>query len=157
MPRPSPLLTPKLIEETKKCLKSLGRTSEISSRLNAIISSYNHSISDVAKIYNTTNKTIRLWIKSFKDGGVEGLKIGKGRGRKPLLNDIDLTFIANKLHANSSITIEELRLVIREELGKDIGKTCCHNAIKACGYSYKTARKKHYKSNQDNQVEFKKN
>lgn len=135
----------------------MGWTGKISRRLNAIISSYNHSISEVAKIYNTTNKTVRSWIKNFKDDGVEGLKVRKGRGRKRILSDGDLVFIASKLKSNSSITIKELMLIIREELGKEVGKTCCHQAMKECGYSYKTARKKHYKSNQEDQIEFKKN
>lgn len=157
MSQTSPYLSKELVERSKAALESLGRTGEISRRLVAIISSYNHSITEVAKIYNTTNKTIRLWIKNFQKSGIEGLKISKGRGRKALLNSEDLDFISKALKSNSTITIEELRITIKQKLGKEVGKTCCHEAIKKCGFSYKTGRKHHYKSNPDKQSEFKKN
>ena len=55
----SPYLNSEIISNSKSELQKIGRTGEIARRLNAIISSYNHSISDVARIYNTTNKTVR--------------------------------------------------------------------------------------------------
>ena len=153
----SPYLNGKIIFDSKSELQKIGRTGEIARRLNAIISSYNHSISDVARIYNTTNKTVRLWIKNFASCGVEGLVVKKGRGRKPIFDNHDLDKIRDILSSNSSITIDELRVKIKSIFNKDISKSCCHSYIIKCGFSYKTARKKHYKSNQEKQEEFKKN
>ena len=53
----SPYLNSEIIFNSKSELQKIGRTGEIARRLNAIISSYDHSISDVARIYNTTNKS----------------------------------------------------------------------------------------------------
>lgn len=157
MPRKSPYLTESVYESSQSDLRSLGRTGEVSRRLNAIISSYNNSISEVAKIYNTTNKTIRLWIKNYKDHGIEGLSTSKGRGRKPILSPSDIEKVSVILSKNSSITIDNLRQLIESDLGKKVGKSTCHNVMRQCGYSYKTARKKHYKSNPEEQSDFKKN
>ena len=153
----SPYLNSEIIFNSKSELQKIGRTGEIARRLNAIISSYNHSISDVARIYNTTNKTVRLWIKNFVSCGVEGLVVKKGRGRKSIFNNHDLDKIRDILGNNPSITIDELRVKIKSIFNKDISKSCCHGYIIKCGFSYKTARKKHYKSNQEKQDEFKKN
>lgn len=153
----SPYLNSEIISNSKSELQKIGRTGEIARRLNAIISSYNHSISDVARIYNTTNKTVRLWIKGFASNGVEGLIVKKGRGRKSIFNNHDLDKIRNILSNNPSITIDELRIKIKSIFNKDISKSCCHDYINKCGFSYKTARKKHYKSNEEEQSKFKKN
>tara|TARA_Y100000389_G_scaffold202924_1_gene249750 strand:+ start:123 stop:596 length:474 start_codon:yes stop_codon:yes gene_type:complete len=153
----SPYLNSEIISKSKIELQKTGRTGELTRRLNAIISSYNHSISNVARIYNTTNKTVRLWIKRFSHNGIEGLMVKKGRGRKAIFNDQDLDKIKDILSKNPSITIDELRIKIKNIFDKDISKSCCHDYITRCGFRYKTARKKHYKSNDKQQDEFKKN
>tara|TARA_X000001036_G_C20231605_1_gene624137 strand:+ start:81 stop:554 length:474 start_codon:yes stop_codon:yes gene_type:complete len=153
----SPYLNSEIVSKSKIELQKTGRTGELARRLNAIISSYNHSISNVARIYNTTNKTVRLWIKRFSHNGIEGLMVKKGRGRKAIFNDQDLDKIKDILSKNPSITIDELRIKIKNIFDKDISKSCCHDYITRCGFSYKTARKKHYKSNDKKQDEFKKN
>ena len=33
-----------------------------------------HSISEAAKVYNTTRKTVRKWVKRYKEGGKDSLK-----------------------------------------------------------------------------------
>jgi len=153
----SPYLNSEIIFNSKSELQKIGRTGEIARRLNAIISSYNHSISDVARIYNTTNKTVRLWIKNFASYGIEGLIVKKGRGRKSIFDNKDLDKIRDILNNNPSITIDELSIKIKSIFNKDISKSCCHGYMIKCGFSYKTARKKHYKSNKEVQDEFKKN
>lgn len=157
MPRKSPLLTEEVLVNSKRDIALLGRTGELSRRLNAIISSYEHSISAVAAIYNTTHKTIHLWIKNYKERGIEGLRTRAGRGRKRLLTAEDIEAISKEISSNSAVTIHKLRTWIKEELGKDISKSTCHNVMRQSGYSYKTARKKHYKSDDNKQDEFKKN
>ena len=152
----SPYLTKELLLKTESCLKGLGRTGELVRRLNAIIASYHYSISEVAKFYNTTNKTIRLWIKNFDNNGIEALSVSSGRGRKPILNEFELEEVKKIITSNSTITINILREKIAKKWGKEISKSCCHNIIKSCGFSYKTARKKHYKSDPNNQLAFKK-
>lgn len=152
----SPYLTEELLLKTEFCLKGLGRTGELARRLNAIIASYHYSISEVAKFYNTTNKTVRLWIKNFDNNGIEALSVSSGRGRKPILNEVELEEVKKIIAANSAITINILIEKIAKKWGKKISKSCCHNIIKSCGFSYKTARKKHYKSEPDSQVAFKK-
>lgn len=157
MARKSPYLSEEVYKNSQESLKKLGRTGEISRRLNAIISSYTHSISEVARIYNTTNKTIRLWIKKYKEQGVVGLETSKGRGRKPIFDASDIEQITKVIAGNSAITIKELRLIIEEQIGKKASKSTCHNIMAQCGFSYKTARKRHYKSDPVKQDEFKKN
>lgn len=157
MPRKSPLLTEAVLLNSKNDIALLGRTGELSRRLNAIISSHEHSISAVAKIYNTTSKTIHLWIKNYKELGVDGLRTKPGRGRKRLLTSADIEKISKEISNNSAITINELLAWIKETLGKSISKSTCHNVMRQSGYSYKTARKKHYKSDKGKQEEFKKN
>lgn len=153
----SPYLTEELLLKTESCLKDLGRTGELARRLNAIIASYHYSISEVAKFYNTTNKTVRLWIKNFDNNGIKALSVSSGRGRKPILNEVELEEVKKIIAENSAITINILIEKIAKKWGKKISKSCCHNIIKSCGFSYKTARKKHYKSDPDSQVAFKRN
>jgi transposase len=53
--------------------------------------------------------------------------------------------------------LQELALKCQEVFGLTIGKSSIHRALHASGYSYITGRKKHYKSNEKEQEDFKKN
>jgi hypothetical protein len=57
----------------------LGKIGELARRLNVIIASYHYSISGVAKFCNTTNKTVRLWIRNFDSNDIEGLSVSSIR------------------------------------------------------------------------------
>ena len=85
------------------------------------------------------------------------MKTKPGRGRKPLLTDKDIEKISKKISENSAITIHELRDWIKKTLEITVCKSTTHTVMKRCGYSYKTARKRHYKADSEKQEEFKKN
>lgn len=137
-------------------LRICGQQGDISRKLQAIKSAKEHDITLVAKIYGVSRHSIMNWIKDFQAMGVEGLKIKKGRGRKPIITSEEEGVIRSWLEQDNTMTIKSLKLRIERELGKKIEKSATHTLMKRLGFSYITPRPKHYKQVEQRKVEFKK-
>ena len=58
----------------KENLKMMDFSGKLNYRWNMIIYAKQEGISKAAKVYNTTRKTVRKWIKRYEEGGIENLK-----------------------------------------------------------------------------------
>ena len=88
------LISKELYKVAKNHLKTLNQDNRAAIRLRAIISTYEHGVDIVAKVYGVSGNTIRNWVKSFSKDQVSGLQYKPGRGRKSKLIDCSLQAIA---------------------------------------------------------------
>lgn len=145
-----------LYERVVEDLRFCGRQGDVSRKLQAIKSAKENDITLVAKIFGVSRVALMDWIHAYESKGMEGFKLKKGRGRKPIINIEEEEVIRRWLEHDNTTTIKSLSARIDEELGKKIGKTATHKLIKKLGFSYITPRPKHYKKDEQQQVEFKK-
>jgi transposase len=143
-----------LVKKCKEELKKQGIRGENGRRLQAIISAKEYGITAVAKIYNTTRKTISRWISKFEKGGCDAFKIAPGRGGKSKLTTQQKQEIKEYIKANGgTITAEKLKSIIKDKFCIDIGKTTAYRLFKELGFSYITPRPVHYKKDSSKQAE----
>ena len=144
----------------QKSLESLGRINSISRvaiRLKAIISAKENGVTITAKIFNISSNTLRSWVKSFSQEGVNGLNYQKGRGRKSPLTEEHYEAISNWVKDNCNITIAKIVDKMQKTYNVQTSKSSIHRVLHKMNLSYITARPKHYKQNLKAKDEFKKN
>ena len=145
-----------LVEGAKASLKVVGNRGAIGIKLQAIISSAEHGIKQVAEVFGVTRRTVYSWIKSF-NSGVDELNVKPGRGRPRALDAVQIASIQKWLAQDSCMTIMGVKLRLEEEFGITVGTTAVHQGMKQAKFSYQTPRPQHYKSDPVKQEEFKKN
>lgn len=157
MPATSKLLDDSLVLRAAEGLKELGKSAIISRKLQAIISAKTHGISNVAAIYNVTNKTLTFWIKSLKNGSLADLSPKAKATRMLLIDDSTSKIVQKWLNKDSSLTIKKVRLRMKKEIGITASKSTVHRLMKKLGFAHITARSVHYKQDKTKLEEFKKN
>jgi hypothetical protein len=65
MSRKSALLSEELAESAKLELRKMGGNALVARKLEAIIAACSYGITEVAKIYDVTPKTLAFWIKNY--------------------------------------------------------------------------------------------
>ena len=156
MSRVSNAISDDLYSKVLEDLRICGRQSDDLRKLQAIKSAKENSITLVAKIFGISRVTLMSWISSYESMGMGGLKLKAGRGRKRIIDAEEEEIIKGWLEEDKTITIKSLGFRIKQDLGKEIGKTATHDLIKKLGFSYITPRPKHYKQEKQKQEEFKK-
>jgi transposase len=156
MSQSSKLLSKEVTEKAKSQLKEIGKSAIISRKLEAVISAGKHGITEVAKIYDITRKTLTSWIKHVKNDSMEKLSAPPERKRKNKLNDAHRKQILSWIEEDSQITIKAVRIRIEEEFEIVISKSTVHREIMKMGYSHITPRPKHFKQDPKKMEEFKK-
>ena len=143
----------------QKCIfkqKQLGKTGEVSRKLQAIISAKHHNISKVSSIFGITRTTLLKWIKDFDKESIDGLIVKKGRGRKRVFNETQENQIRKIIKKNPNITAKKLKKVIEDDMLITTGIATIYRLIRRLGFSYITPRKQHYKQDKTEVEEFKK-
>jgi transposase len=156
MSRRSSYLSEELLNSAEKELKKFRKDALISRKLTAIMAACKYSITEVAKVYGITRKTLLFWIKNFQSSKLENLKAPPSRCRKTILNDSDREAIRKIIHGNSQVTINFLVGKALEICGKKISKSSMHREIQKLRYSYITPRPQHYKRDPEKAEAFKK-
>ena len=150
------LITDDLYAEAVETLKNLNKVGRGAIRIRAIVSAKEMGVELVAKVFNITSNTLRAWVRSFRDGNLEGLDYKPGRGRKSNLQPIHLQEIQNLVEENNNITLNGLVIKLQEKFFIKTSKSAVHRAIKSIGLSYITPRPLHHKQNRETHNEFKK-
>jgi transposase len=145
MSRKSALLSEELAESAKLKLRKMGGNALVARKLEAIIAACSYGITEVAKIYDVTHKTLTFWIKNYLSSGLENLKAPATRCRKSILNDSDRAIIKEIVDKNSQVTIDFMVQKVLEICGKKISRSSMHREMQKLRYSYITPRPQHYK------------
>ncbi len=138
--------------------------SDIVIKLKAISASLSNKESDVAIMYGISRSTLLRWISKYQKYGVEGLR-SKKRGHYPeKLSKEEKAIIfkwisTSKDNSGKQVHWTLVRLIkeIFTVFGKEIGKTPLWLTLKKLNLTIKVPRPKHHKSNEEDQLNFKKN
>lgn len=156
MSKKSGYLSAELLESAQVELKKLCKDALIARKLGAIISACKYGITEVAKVYGITRKTLLFWIKNFLSTKLENLKAPPTRRRKTILNDLDREAIKQIVAKNPQVTINFLVQKAQEICKKKVSYSTMLREIKKMRYSYITPRPQHYKQDEVKVESFKK-
>ena len=156
MARISVFLTDEVVLSATEGLKKLGKAGVVARKLQAIIAAKKYGISKTADFYAVTKKTLIQWVKELKQESLEALEIQVGRGRKPLVTEIQEAEIKKWISENCNITINQLRLMILENMSINLSSATVHRIMQRLKFSYITPRPRHHKQDQNLKDEFKK-
>jgi transposase len=127
-------------------------------KLKAIAALESNSIVKVAQVFSVQRNTIKSWIRSFSDNGVEGLELKPKKSRKPKLDDKQMKDLQAWISDNQgNFTLLKIQKLIEERYGKKISINGAWKLLKRLNYAHITARPVHYKQNKEKLEEFKKN
>jgi transposase len=157
MPRKTKLANDLLINKALLELNNISSFSRIAIKLKAISALRHSSIKTISEVFSISKNTLKSWAYKFEESGVEGLYPKKKRARTPKLTQEHINILIQWVKSNPSITLKEICFNIRDEFDISVSQFTAWAYLKKAGLSYITARKKHYKSNQAVQEEFKKN
>lgn len=146
-----------LFLQAQTALKGLGKTGEISRKLQAIIAAKKFGVSLAAKVFDTSRPSLMAWIKSFEHNASDGLKLKSGRGRKSVIDSETKEIVRQYMRKNPNATNEAVRQYIKEKRKIAAHISTVNRLMKQLGLSYITPRPKHYKADRGAQEEFKKN
>jgi transposase len=155
MGRISGLLSLDVVDACNVGLKKLGKIGVVAGRLQIILASNRHSISEVCRVHNISRTTVTDWIKRLKSGGIEALK-NKPKKPQSLLHPHE-DEIKKWIEQDPNITIKKLIIMIGERLNISVGQTSVRRVVKKLNFCYITPRPSHYKKKEADQEEFKKN
>ena len=145
-----------LYKRAQEALKEVGRSGDVSRKIQAIKSAKDHGIKKVAEIFGVSRVAIMAWIETFDEEGIEGLKIKPGRGRKNLITEDEKSIIKEWISENCNITIKKINLDIEKVFGKKLSMSATHVLIKKLNLSYITPRPIHHKQVAGSSENFKK-
>ena len=145
-----------LCEIAKQTLLKLGKIGTVSKKLQAVISSHKHGIKKVSEVMNVSRASIYLWSKQLENGDFEGL-INKSKHQDGIkIKKEHKASIKAWLEEKPSLTIKEVVILLKENLGITVSKSSAHRAMQDSGFSYITGRKRHYKQDKKKVESFKK-
>lgn len=118
---------------------------------------------EVATMMHYSRKSIMLWVKKFKDGGIESLlSTAVGRGRKPMLStdlseEFSKSVIALQENKNGGRIIgEDIVDLVQKKYSVEYSLSGIYKLLSRMGLSWVSARSIHPKADIEVQESFKK-
>ena len=163
MARPKILVDQALKLLAEKELKNF-KESKVFKQLLAISAAANHPVDQVADIFQTTKQSIYNWVKRFKENGIEGL-IDLPKGHNPAKLSKEQKQIIKKWITTSTDaqnnrinwTLVKLQSEILTEFDVQLCTTTIWNHLKELNLTLLRPRRRHEKTDQLIQDNFKKN
>lgn len=84
----------------------------------------------IAEMFDIETKTVDNWVNKYIKGGLEGLKQKKGQGRKPILEEKDLSSIKLSVEQYRQ-SVDKARVEWEENNNKKVGKQAFKNFLKS--------------------------
>lgn len=163
MARPKELINEELVGRAKEALNEKPEH-KLGVKLQAIISSFHHSNQNVSEILGITRQALSIWIRRFREKGIEGLS-DKPKGHAPSKltqgqwNTVALWLEKGKDAQGDWVawTMPRLQTEIRIRFGVSISLTPLRRQVKNLGFRPKIPRPVHAKADREEQARFKKN
>jgi transposase len=163
MARPKVLVDQALKLQAEKELKNF-KESKVFKQLLAISASASHPVDQVAEIFQTTKQSIYNWVKRFKENGVEGL-IDLPKGHNPAKLSFEqkqtikkwITTSTDAQNNRTNWTLVKLQAEILKEFDVQLCTTTIWNHLKELNLTLLRPRRRHEKTDQLTQDNFKKN
>ena len=118
---------------------------------------------EVAGIVRVTRNTIYRWVQNFQLHGIEGLREKPGRGKKPLISDMERESFRSAVldlqngRSGGSIKGKDVLHLMKEKYGITCSLKSAYNHLKRASLVWVSARSKHPNADFEKQEEFKKN
>ena len=90
-----------------------------------LLKSEQRTSAEVAQQLGCNEVTLNVWLKRYEEGGLEGLQMLSGRGRKPILDEADLAKVKEVVAEH-----RQKLSVAREELEQALGKSFSEDTLK---------------------------
>jgi len=153
----------KLYETDFSVLVKKEKSPEVRIRLLGLVNiKKKKSFVEVAEALNVNEKSVRNWVKRFKENGLEGLKNKPGSGRKPILPNSKKEELRKSVIAlqenipGGRIGAKDINNLLSSKFGAKHAFSTTYKVLKRCGLSWVSARSKHPKSDANKQKSFKK-
>lgn len=128
-----------------KFLKRICKESKkhlVRQRGHCILLSYQgFKVSDLARIFGKTERTIYTWLSQWKSQHFAGLYDEKGRGRKPKLND-DQRQQIKKWSKEFPKNLKKVVALVRETYGVSVSKGTIKRILRSTNFSWRRVCKK---------------
>ena len=89
-------------------------------KLKAIAALKNNNIKKVSEVFCVCDDTIKFWVKSFANKGIDGLITKVKNPRKPKLSDCHKQKIEYWIKKNPNLTLKEISIRIKNSFNIDI-------------------------------------
>ena len=107
-----------------------GRTHSYRQRCRGVLlKSERRSSAAVAEQLGCNEVTVNSWLKRYEAGGIEGLKMRSGRGRKPILSEADLA-VVKAVVAEHRQKLSVARAELEQVLGKSFSQDTLTRFVK---------------------------
>ena len=107
-----------------------GRTHSYRQRSRGVLlKSERRSSAAVAEQLGCNEVTVNSWLKRYEAGGIEGLKMRSGRGRKPILSEADLA-VVKAVVAEHRQKLSVARAELEQVLGKSFSQDTLTRFVK---------------------------
>ncbi|GFT67801.1 transposable element Tcb1 transposase [Trichonephila clavipes] len=112
------------------------------------------SYREIAKIVGRSHSCVQKIIGRFKSDGV--IENKSGRGRKSILSDVAKRKVLKDIKIDPKLSVVKLAAETSRIMGRSVSSETVRNVIRHAGYSSRVARKKPFKSlqNQKKRLEF---
>jgi len=106
-----------------------------------LLSHQGFTVSDLAKVFGKTHRTIYTWLGLWESYHFAGLYDKKGRGRKPKLSASERVQVRQwaKEHPKN---LDEVTALVRENFGVSLSKRTLQRILRSFGFSWRRIRKK---------------
>ena len=123
-------------------IRKESKKHHVRQRAHCILLSYQrYQVTDLARIFDTTERTIYKWLDLWETHHFVGLYDRKGRGRKPKLDDGQRRQVkewANEYPKN----LRKIVALVREEYGISVSKRTIKRILRSFDFSWRRIRKK---------------
>jgi transposase len=95
-----------------------------------LLSAEGYEVKDLAAVFPVSQMTIYNWLRRWERGGISGLKDSAGRGRKPILQAVDLPQVKARVQENAR-QLKIARQRLKEELGREFSEKTLRRFLKS--------------------------
>jgi len=126
----------KLSEEQKSSLQKgykFGKSPLFRRKCHCILLSHNRqTVAELSKLFEVSQHSIRIWLKRWESGGLPGLELKPGRGRKPKLNQSEPGHVkkVKELIENEPQNLNQVKEQIAKDLDISLSKRTLQRFLK---------------------------
>lgn len=126
----------KLSEEQKSSLQKgyrFGKSPLFRRKCHCILLSHNRqTIAQLSELFEVSQHSIRVWLKRWESGGIMGLELKPGRGRKPKLKQAEPSHVkkVKELIENEPQNLNQVKEQIANDLDINLSKRTLQRFLK---------------------------
>ena len=113
-----------------------------------------HSQEDVARLFGTSARTLRRWIKTYRNSGLDELCVLAYEGRKCTLTDDQLESLTKQIEAGNFRSAKQARRWISDNFGVKYSLSATKELLRRLGASYHRTTPFLFKADPEKQKKF---